>query len=136
MLTTTHLCNANLGRTGDYFAIMTWSYIEITVGIMVACLPGARLFVGRYVSGIQATNSKLSSLSRSGNRIRLTQSGENDESTAPPLAGRGSGPIIKFPGNCQRLPPSSRSAREDEESQIELNIMTIEGESKGDKTIP
>ncbi|KAJ0104205.1 CFEM domain-containing protein [Diaporthe amygdali] len=128
--------------TRGFFATVTWSYIEITVGVMVACLPGARLFVARYVSVLHTTNSKASkSLSRSGNCIRLSQSGEND-GIEPLRAKSGSGPgmsldggqrcSVKLPPNCARLPSSSESTGEDQDSQLELIIMTLEGDRKRD----
>lgn len=121
----------NSQRTGDYFATVTWSYIEITVGVMVACLPGARLFIARYVSSLRTSGSKFSkSLSRSGNCIRLSQDGQNHEGTASSREVLGSGPGIKYPASCARVPSSSQSAREDGESQLELVIMTMEGDCK------
>ncbi|KAK7709993.1 hypothetical protein SLS63_013094 [Diaporthe eres] len=117
--------------TRDYFATVTWSYIEITVGVMVACLPGARLFIARYVSSLRTSGSKFSkSLSRSGNCIRLSQDGHNHEGTASSREGLGGDPGIKFPASCARVPSSSQSAREDGESQLELVIMTMEGDCK------
>ncbi|KKY29996.1 putative cfem domain-containing protein [Diaporthe ampelina] len=91
--------------TRDFFATVTWSYIEITVGVMIACLPGARLFIARY-------------------------GGKNDESTAPPRTGPGTGPSIKSTANCARPASLSQSAREDGDSQLELVIMTMEGVCK------
>lgn len=121
-------------RAGDVFATVTWSYIEITVGVMVACLPGARLFVARYVSSLRTTGSKFSkSLSRSGNCVRLSQDGGNDVGTSSSRKGLGSGPSIEFPADCERLPSSSQSAREDGDSQLELVIMTMEGDCKDEQ---
>lgn len=98
---------------------------------MVACLPGARLFIARYVSSLRTSGSKFSkSLSRSGNCIRLSQDGHNHEGTASSREGLGGDPGIKFPASCARVPSSSQSAREDGESQLELVIMTMEGDCK------
>lgn len=100
---------------------------------MVACLPGARLFIARYVSSLRTTGSKFSkSLSRSGNCVRLSQDGQNHEGIASFREGLGGGPGIKLPAKCARLPSSSQSAREDGDSQLELVIMTMEGDYKGD----
>lgn len=101
---------------------------------MVACLPGARLFIARYVSSLRTTASKSSkSLSRSGNCIRLSQDGQNGEGTASSREALGGGPSIKFPANCARVPSSSQSALEDGESQVELVIMTMEGDCKDEQ---
>lgn len=99
---------------------------------MVACLPGARLFIARYVTSLRTTGSKFSkSLSRSGgNCVRLSQDCQNHEGTASSRGALGSGSSIKFPASCARLPSSSQSAREDGESQLELVIMTMEGDFK------
>lgn len=98
---------------------------------MVACLPGARLFVARYVSSLRTTGSKFSkSLSRSGNCVRLSQDGGNDVGASSSRKGLGSGPSTEFPADCERLPSSSHSAREDGDSQLELVIMTMEGDCK------
>lgn len=99
---------------------------------MVACLPGARLFIARYVSTLRTTGSKFSkSLSRSGNCIRPSQGGDlTDEGTATSQEGLGNGPSTKFPTNCARPPSYSQSAREDGESQVELVIMSTGGDCK------
>lgn len=101
---------------------------------MVACLPGARLFIARYVSSLRTTGSKFSkSLSRSGNCVRLSQDGHNNEGTASSREALKSGPSIKYPASCARMPSSSHSAREDGDSQLELVIMTMEGDCKDEQ---
>lgn len=110
---------------------MTWSYIEITVGVMVACLPGARLFIARYVSALRTTGSKVSkSLSRSGHVVHPSRGDGTDEGNAQSREELRSDPSIAFPAKCAR-PQSSQSAREEDgESQVELVIMSMDGDSK------
>ena len=102
---------------------------------MVACLPGARLFIARYVSSLRTTGSKFSkSTSRSGNGVRPGQDGENGGgNTASSREAMGAGPSIKFPAACAHPQCPSDSAREDGDSQLELVIMTMEGDCKDDQ---
>ncbi|CAN8098244.1 unnamed protein product [Discula destructiva] len=41
--------------TSDFFRISIWSASEITAGLMVACMPAARLFVVRYLPRVFST---------------------------------------------------------------------------------
>lgn len=103
---------------------------------MVACLPGARLFIARYVSTLRTTGSKLSkSLSRSGNNCahQPSRGVETDDGNGNALSREGlgsGGPSIELPAKCARRPSSSQSAREDGESQVELVIMSMDGDCK------
>lgn len=49
-----------LRAIGDFFGVSIWSVIEITAGLMVACMPAARIFVMYYIPG--AITGKLSRL--------------------------------------------------------------------------
>lgn len=96
---------------------------------MVACLPGARLFIARYVCALRTTGSKFSkSLSRSGNCMHPTEGDETDEGgNKAPIR---SCPSHKCPANHARPSSPSQSAREDGESQVELVIMSMDDDRK------
>ncbi|KAG8163925.1 hypothetical protein KVR01_005843 [Diaporthe batatas] len=93
--------------TRDYFATVTWSYIEITVGVMVACMPGAKMFLIRYLSG------------GSGNGMQQQYPGG--------LGGRRS--IDKYP--ITMLTASDRDA--DAWSQVELETIPVEDDRRGER---
>lgn len=96
--------NTPLTPAEDLTWLATWSNVEITVGIIIACLPSARLIVIRYLprkikewNNTRRTTQSSATRSSKGGSIATWVSGQSGkrESNAPPSVPLSDGPQLE-----------------------------------------
>lgn len=112
--------------TNDLLSASIWSSLEITVGLIVACMPAARLFVVRYIPRLTTC------FSRGNSRASRAKFESNGSSATPATIGSGGGGggggafgTRSRAWRFQRSRKSGRAARDTLSSELDEDLAAV-----------